>query len=386
MTTIVVADGNPQALNSALGGTIKRHDDWDVRFATGTTNALERFDEMAHVDVLVANMGSVDGIELLSKVRKRSPKTARVILSGETESQDVWRSIGAAHHYLTDPVNVKEFERIITVARNCSTTELRDPIRTMITKVDRLPSPPALFLHIVDMLKSERWTVDDLANLLSSDVALTAEILKLVNSAYFGASSTISSVSQAVTLLGVDMIRTLVLANKLFQPHDDLKSWLDLDHLDRRCRAVASGAHALALRDNASPDVAQMTFLAGMVNEVGLLVMARVPQIGVSMATPLNNRVFLDVEQALFGGDRFVVGSHLLKLWGFHPDIIEGILQVKRPDVVDATGLPWYLYAARQLVLEHGFNPLDLAAPPGPNPAIDRALGAARLPADASRT
>lgn len=386
MTTIVVADGNPQAFTTALSGTIKRHKDWDLRFATGTAHALEQFDEMAHVDVVVANMGSIDGIELLTTVRKRSPKTARIILAGTNDSQDGWRSVGAAHHYLSDPVDVKEFERVITVVRNCSTTELHDPIRALISQVDHLPSPPALFLHIVDMLKSERWTVDDLANLLSSDVALTAEILKLVNSAYFGASSTISSVSHAVTLLGVDMIRTLVLANKLFQPHNDLKSWLDLDSLDRRCRAVASGAHALALRHNATPEVAQMTFLAGMVNEVGLLVMARVPNIGASMAAPLNNRVFLDVEQALFGGDRFVVGSHLLKLWGFHPNIIEAILQVKRPDVLDATGLPWYLYAARQLVLEHGFNPLDLAAPPGPNPAIDRALHAARLPADNNRT
>lgn len=386
MTCIVVADANPRELNNALGGAIKRHDDWDVSYATGTAHALERFDEIAHVDVVVANMASIDGMDLLKKVRKRSPKTARVILSDQAESQAGWRSIGAAHHYLNDPVNVKEFERIISVVRNCATTELRDPIRGLISQVDRLPSPPALFLHIVDMLKSERWSVDDLANLLSSDVALTAEILKLVNSAYFGASSTISSVSHAVTLLGVDMIRTLVLANKLFQPHEDLKSWLDLDHLDRRCRAVASGAHALALRDNAPPDVAQMTFLAGMVNEVGLLVMARVPNIGASMAAPLNNRVFLDVEQALFGGDRFVVGSHLLKLWGFHHDIIEAILQVKRPDVLDSTGLPWYLYAARQLVLDHGFNPLDLAAPPGPNPAIDRALQAARLPPDINRS
>jgi HD-like signal output (HDOD) protein len=228
------------------------------------------------------------------------------------------------------------------------------------------------------MLQSDRWTSDSIADVLSTDVALTTEILRLINSSMFGYSGKVNTVSRAVSLLGIDLIRTLVLGNKLFLPHDDLESWLDLGLLDRRCKSVAAGTYALALRDRASKDAASTAYLTGMVNEVGLLVMGRVPNIGATLAAPLNTRTFPDVERALFGGDRFVVGGRLLQEWGFDGEVVDGVLQMTSPDVADSTGLPWYLYAARQLVLEHGFNHQDLAAPAGAIPAIDDALDAVR--------
>lgn len=256
--------------------------------------------------------------------------------------------------------------------------DLRDPVRALIDQTDRLPSPPALFQQLIEMLESDRWTTESVANMLGTDVALTTEILRAVNSAAFGQFSTVNSVSRAVSLLGIDLIRTLVLGNKLFLPDDQLESWLDLEQLDRRCKSVASGAHALALRDNASSAVASTAYLTGMVNEVGLLVMARVPDIGATMATPLNTQTYPDVERALFGGDRFEVGGQLLRLWEFHPDVVEAIVQLNSPDVAETDDLPWYLYAARRLVLDEGFNPLDLAPPPGTIPEVDNALASVR--------
>ncbi len=255
---------------------------------------------------------------------------------------------------------------------------LHDPVRALIEQTDRLPSPPALFQQLIEMLETDRWTTDGVANMLGADVALTTEILRAVNSAAFGQFDNVNSVSRAVSLLGINLIRTLVLGNKLFLPDDQLQSWLDLEQLDRRCKSVALGAHALALRDKASSAVASTAYLTGMVNEVGLLVMARVPGIGAAMASPLNTQTYPDVERALFGGDRFEVGSHLLRLWKFHPDVLEAIGQLRSPDVAQADDLPWYLYAARRLVLHEGFNPVDLAAPPGAILAVDNALESVR--------
>lgn len=283
-------------------------------------------------------------------------------------------------HSLTGALDVDELDRPTNRVRRSATTALQDPVRSLIDQTDRLPSPPALFQKIVDMLKSDRWTTDGVEQLLSSDVAVTAEILKLANSALFGYAGNVKSVGRAVSLLGLDLIRTLVLGNKLFLPHEDLESWLDLEQLDRRCKSVAMGAHALALRDGASSEVSGTAYLAGMVNEVGLLVMARVPNIGAAMAAPLNNRTFVEVERALFGGDRFEVGCHLLELWGFHDDIVDGISQLNSPKVLESIGISWYLHASRTLVLEEGFDPIALAAPAGFNRELDDALKAVRDP------
>lgn len=378
--TILVAGADAHELRAALGGATGDRELWNVHFAADSVAALALLVEVSQVDVIVANMGPLDAAELLTAVRLLSPKTMRIISSDFADSHGLWQSVGTAHHYLTSPIEIDDLDRVINLAQNSSATDLKDPVRALIDHTDRLPTPPALFRQIVEMLESDRWTSDSVAELLSADVALTAEILKLVNSALFGYSGNVSSVSRAVSLLGVDLIRTLVLGNKIFLPHEDIESWLDLEQLDRRCKAVAVGAHALALRDNAPSSVAGTAYLTGMVNEVGLLVMARLPSVKPGVAAPLNTRLFPDVERALFGGDRFEVGGQLLQIWGFQPDVIEGILQLTSPDVVESTGNAWYLYASRRLVLDDGFDPVDLGSPVGVNQAIDDALESARQP------
>lgn len=378
MITMVVVDSKPPSLKASLEAMNGRGDVWDLHFADDASAALSLFDTMSRVDVVIASINALSGNDLLGTIRTRWPQTARIIVSGFADTHELMNSVGAAHHYLTSPLDITELDRAINLAVNSPTTELHDPIRTLINQTDRLPSPPALFQQIVEMLRSDRWTTNTLGDLLSDDVALTAEILKLVNSSLFGYSGSVTSVSRAVSLLGVDLIRTLVLGNKLFLPHKDMESWLDLEQLDKRCKAVAAGAHALAIRDGASRDLAGAAYLTGMVNEVGLLVMARVSDVSATMAAPLNTRVFLDVEQAIFGGDRFVVGCHLLQQWGFQPEVIDSILNVTSPLAHEATGLPWYVYAARQLVLVDQLNHLDLASPLGADPAIDNALDVLR--------
>ena len=110
-----------------------------------------------------------------------------------------------------------------------------------------------------------------------------------------------------------------------------------------------------------------------MVSEIGLLVLGRVPDISPSIAQPVNNAVYLGAERAIFGGDRFAVGAHLLTLWGFDTAVIDAVRRVPS-DEVPRSGLPWYLVAARRLVVEQGFDPHELATRKGAKPELDDAL------------
>lgn len=376
MITIVFVDDEPKILQAMRRSTRRWRNEWDVHFAEGGREALALFDELEHVDIVVTDMRmpGMDGAELLTVVRERSPHTARIILSGQSEREAVLRAVGPAHQYLSKPVDVDELAQVVGDIQASAAMGLSDPVRALIGQADRLPSPPALFQQLVDMLESDDWSIDGVADVISTDVALTTEILKLVNSAFFGYFGDVNSVDRAVSLLGVDLIRTVVLGSKLFLPDDELESWLDLEQLDWRSKSVAHGARALALRNKAPSEVAGAAYLAGMVNEVGLLVMARVPDVGANVAEPLNSTTFPDVERAIFGGDRFVVGCHLLRLWGFSLDVVQAIEQLSRPVEIPEDGLPWYLFAARRLVLDAGLDPQALAAPAGSMPEVDQAL------------
>jgi HD-like signal output (HDOD) protein/CheY-like chemotaxis protein len=378
--TIVFVDDEDKVLQALRRATRRWRDSWDTHFALGGVEALALFDELDRVDMVITDMRmpNMDGAELLTLVRERSPHTARIILSGQSDREAVLRAVGPAHQYLSKPVDIDELAQVVADVRSSSLTGLFDPVRALIGQADRLPSPPHLFQQLVAELESDGWTIDSVAEILSTDVALTAEMLKLVNSAFFGYFGEVNSVNRAVSLLGVDLVRTIVLGSKLFLADDRLESWLDLEQLDWRSKSVAHGARALASRDGASSETVAAAFLAGMVSEVGLLVMARVVGISASMAAPLNTSTFLDVERSLFGGDRFDVGCHLLRLWGFGANVVDAIVHLKDPDPEHVDGLAWYLFAARRLVLDGGLDPLQLAAPSGSIPEVDEALASVR--------
>ena len=375
MISIVFVDDSPTSLRTIREAIPDWDAVWDVHFATDASSALALFDELAQVDIVVTDMALTDmnGADLLTVIRERSPPTARLILAGRSERDDLLRAVGPAHQYLSKPVDIEELTHVVEHVRGASLDVLREPIRSLIGQADRLPSPPQVFQQLVDMIDSPDWTIESVADVLSDDVALTAEILKLVNSAFFGFFGEVTSVERAVGLLGVDLIRSVVLGSKLFLPDSELESWLDLEQLDWRSKSVALGARSLALRSGASSDEAAAAYLAGMVSEVGLLVMARVPDVNAQAAEPLNEATYLEIERAVFGADRFVVSCQLLRLWGFSATIVDAIAQLgtvtESPD-----RLSWCLGTARRLVLDAGFDPVALAAPEGANPDLDAAL------------
>ena len=77
-------------------------------------------------------------------------------------------------------------------------------------------------------------------------------------------------------------------------------------------------------------------------------------------------------------GDRFVVGSHLLTLWGFDQEVIDAVRSLSDEASCRVGGLPWYVSSARQLVMGDGLDPLVLASPVGEHPEVDAAIDVLR--------
>lgn len=376
MITIVFVEENSELIEQLRVAAAAWQDKWDVHLATGPTDALELIDRLGGADVVITNMDmeGMDGAQLLTIVRNRFPATARIVLSHRSGREALLRAVGPAHQYLAKPIDIDELAQVIEHVRGESVTRLRDPIRSLIGQADRLPSPPQIFQDLMTLVESDDWTVKAVAELLGSDVALTTEIMKLVNSTFFGFFGEVTSVERAVSLLGVDLVRSVVLGSGLFATDPALENWLDLDRLDRRSKAVAHGARTLALRDGAPANAAAAAYLAGMVSEVGMLVMARVGDVDRDDVIALNVWSMPEVERLLFGGDRFEVGSQLLRLWGFSPSIVEAVSGLGTPWHRFDEGLPWHLWAARRLVAEEGFALESFSAEPGESAEFDRAL------------
>ena len=89
-------------------------------------------------------------------------------------------------------------------------------LKDITEKVHNLPTPPLVFTQIIKVINNPKASANEIGAIIAEDPALTAEVLKLINSSYYGMSSTITSVKQAILILGLDAIKSLVISTSVF--------------------------------------------------------------------------------------------------------------------------------------------------------------------------
>ncbi len=358
MLKILFVDDQPSALEDAQRATHVMRDKWDMTFVSGADEALELLDREAF-DVVVSDsrMPGADGAELLSLVGRSSPSTARIMLSGCDDDELVVRSTRVAHRFLTKPCDSDRLKNAIAEIRDAQGHVSSADIRALIGRVDQLPALGEVYRRLVQAIEDDSSS-EQLAKIVCEDVALTAEILRLLNSAFFGLSRRVESVSQAISLLGTDVLRAIVAGYSVFSQPDILV--IDADVISRRSQQVAALArhsHRI-LTDAPRPELADI-YLAGMLHEVGALVLGSIDRMDPSDIKAVLNSNDNTVERLAFGVDRFSVSSYLLGLWAFSSDVIEGVESLSGRLEPPMTAMGWSLAVARHIIVNNMADDLE---------------------------
>ncbi len=297
-----------------------RHE-WNMEFFSSGPAALDALAK-APADVIVSDMRmpGMDGWELLAEVRKKYPQTVRLLLSGYADSVSIMNSVGSAHQYLAKPC---EAERIKDAIKQTQTLRVRlsDPeLAALVGRVDMLPSAPQAFLEISKVLRRPDSSLQEAAEVVVRDAAMTANILKLVNSAFFGSRHPILRIDRAIAYLGIDTLQSLVIGHAMFKtgPAENA-SRVDLDALWRHSLLTASIAKAIAKEEGLAAVHCEEAFLIGMLHDVGKGVLATSEELPAPSAE-------LDSQHAR-------IGAYLLGLWGFPDAVVEGIANHHTPRV-----------------------------------------------------
>ena len=214
---ILFVDDEPQLLSGLRRMLWDKREVWEMHFAGSGPEALAVLEELP-VDVVVsdARMPGMDGPQFLETVRQRWPGTARLILSGHSDRDFVLRSIRPAHQFLSKPCPPEELKSTIGRVLRLGDLFRDERLRPAIARIDTLPVLPSVFTELTDALRSPNVSVKTMGAIIARDIGLATGILKLVNSSFFGLPMRVSSTEQAVTLLGVETLRLLVLSQALF--------------------------------------------------------------------------------------------------------------------------------------------------------------------------
>lgn len=312
-----------------------RHE-WDMVFVASGAEALAAMEE-APADAVVSDMRmpGMNGAELLHAIMQRWPSTVRLILSGHADQDLVVRSVGSAHQYLSKPCEAGVLQRILTRAFDLESAVRNERLQQLAGKMDRLPSLPSVYVEIVEATRSTEVSVEDVGEIVARDIAMTAKVLHLVNSAFFGLPRQISSPGQAVAYLGLDTIRALVLSLHAFGQFDSSPvNGFSLDALWTHSLEVASGAKRLGLLEALPRKAVDEAFVAGLLHDIGKIVLAcnfQDEYSALHQQASQHSRAMVEAELEAFGADHAEVGGYLLGLWGLPNSVVEAITYHHHP-------------------------------------------------------
>jgi HD-like signal output (HDOD) protein len=306
-----------------------RHE-WDMNFADGAGKALE-FMRSQPVDVLITDMmmPDMDGAELLIEVSKRHPNTVRIVLSGHAEREAVLRLVGPAHQYLSKPCDAEELRSAVARAFALRDLLSNERLKQLATRVKSLPAVPAIYQRLTNELRKEDASLEQIGDIVSRDVGMTAKILQLVNSAFFGLPQPISNPGEAVMYLGLSTVRALVLSLQVFSQFKNPNlSGFSLNALADHCWTTAVLARRIARAERCDPKIIDQCFIAGLLHDVGRIILADgLPEqyAKVWNEARQNHLPVWQVEQTEFGATHADVGAYLLGLWGLPNPIVEAV-------------------------------------------------------------
>jgi HD-like signal output (HDOD) protein len=356
---ILFVDDEPMVLQGLQRMLRGMREEWDMEFLDGGAKALARMAEQP-VDVVVADMRmpGMNGAELLNEVMKRHPKTVRLILSGHADKDLILQCVGSTHQYLSKPCDPDALKATVLRASSLDGTLQSESLKKLVGQMTRLPSIPTLYMEIVDKANQPDAPLEDVARIIARDPGMTAKILKLVNSAFFGLRRELSSTEEAVAYIGLDTIKSLVLSLHAFSQfaHADAGG-LTMESLWAHSLNVAARAKQIAQLEQADRKAVDEAFAAGMLHDIGKLVLAtNMPELfaqSVRLAET-NGLEFYQAEIQVLGASHADIGGYLLGLWGLPVPVVEAIALHHQPGLMPqpSFGPLTIVHAADALVWE----------------------------------
>jgi HD-like signal output (HDOD) protein len=368
MKHILFVDDEPDVLQGLQRVLMDKIDDWDMVFVDNGKEALEIL-ERQHIDVIVSDMRmpGIDGANLLHQVHERHPDVVRIILTGHAGLDATLRAMPVAHRFLTKPCQPGMLEETVSRAFDLQQLLNGAELHKLAGGVDKLPVQPVVYNQLTKALQDPKMDISRVAKIVTKDLGLCSKILHLTNSAFFGFSRKFANAEQAVSFIGMRMIREVVLSAEVFGAFENKQlGGLSLENEQKHAMACAGIARRIAPKE-----LSENAFLAGMLHDIGKLVLAtRAPK---SMRRLLDNApagasMAPAAETELAEMDHGTLGAYLLGLWNLSPEIVEAVAYHHRPKLAGTSfGLTSIVHIANGLVheLAHG------NAQPGGEPALD---------------
>jgi HD-like signal output (HDOD) protein len=249
------------------------------------------------------------------------------------------KSVGTAHQYLSKPCDSNVLKAALARALSLKKLLNNERLMALVSGVSSLPSLPEVYLEILDVLRSEDASIREVGGIIGKDPAITAKVLQLVNSAFFGLGRKISNPADAASLLGLDVLKTLALSAGIFSQFDQNKIAVcdfSIEKVFDHCIAVGTFGKRIAGHEGADQNLESECLLAGTLHDLGKLLLANEYPEEYVKTRLLAEREGIDeymAEKEVLGATHADMAAYLLGLWGFSDSVVEAVAFHHQPSL-----------------------------------------------------
>ncbi|WP_114784214.1 HDOD domain-containing protein [Vibrio tetraodonis] len=322
---------------------------WSIFIATSGQEALQILESQA-IDIVISDilMPKMNGAQLLEKVSKKYPSVIRASLSGYSDGDLTIRGGFFSHLAFTKPCDPKTLEREINRISMLLEVFPDNIIQNAISSINSLPTYPANFYQMKRILECDQPSLDDLADTLIQDPALSAKIIQISNNAMFHCGKDTVCLKEAVTRLGIQAISNILDMMEAHSISNNSPS-AQLQELQANSYKVASLAAKMV-----PDDEKDFTYLAGLLHRIGEYVRLKItPDLMRALLDPkTKGRDKSHIETHIFKTDSYQLAVYLLSYWGFPQKMLDAIsLQNTPQQLFDLPfGAASAIYFARSII------------------------------------
>jgi len=340
----LILDDDPAALAEAER-VVEQWDFADSTILTGSPEEALKIVEEQDCRVVLADLSrsGMTATAFLDQVRRKRPETLRYLASPESTNRDRFKCAMGSHLPIAKPWSLEAIEAAFRRAEGMDRILGKIRMREIVSRIRTLPTLPSNYTRLLAEVRSPNASSQSVGDIIAEDLAISAKLIQLVNSAYFGLQQRISDPAQAVTVLGMNTVHSLALSIKAFARFDKVKPvYHSIDKVWRHSIEVAELAKILAALEGGSPDLASEAYAAALMHDIGKLALAI--NFDQDYRDVLNqadeNNIPRDVaEREFFGCSHAELGGYLLATWGLPMSMVEAVALHHEPGKSDDEAL-----------------------------------------------
>lgn len=302
---------------------------WEMQFVSSGQEALELISKRCF-DVIVSDMRmpQIDGATLLQEAQKICPYSIRIVLSGQAEDETILRAVQVAHQYMSKPCDTEKLKKRISNA--CYIRDLLEchDLKASLSALSRVPSYPEYYESLVAEIESDAPSLQTISAIVAKDPGMTAKILQMSNSSFFGSARCTSDPVESVKSIGVESLRALAFQAHAFEKADfgDNNFWFK--HIIDHSHGVQEILESIFVLESFTEEEKWQARTAALLHEIGRVIFATIYPDKYKEVDRLILEEHLSQSKAeykVFGITHPEVGAYVLALWGLPNQVIDAV-------------------------------------------------------------